>query len=103
MSEINCLSNVTKISYEIEEKADNRKKNKTKTKQNEILFFPVMDIKNKFKISNKFDKKHSEKLLEEKDKYLEVVELDDRLPEEIEEISHFNLSNIDPLNITFGM
>ena len=103
MSEINCLSNVTKISYEIEEKADNRKKNKTKTKQNEILFFPVMDIKKKFKISNKFDKKHSEKLLEEKDKYLEVVELDDRLPEEIEEISHFNLSNIDPLNITFGM
>ena len=103
MSEIKRSCKITKILNEIEEKTNSPKRNKTATTSNEFLFFPLMDIKKKFKISNKFDRKHSEKLLEEKDKYLEVVELDDRLPEDIEEIPTYKLSNSDLLNITFGM
>ena len=100
MSEINCSHNVITILRETEEKTNCHKSYKEKAKCHKFLFFPLMDIKKKFKISNKFDKKHSEKLLEEKDKYLEEVELDDRLPEEIEENQS---TKIDPFNITFGM
>ena len=103
MTEIKRSRNISKILNGIEEKEIGPKRNKTRTKSHEFLFFPLMDIKNKFRMSNKFDRKHSEKLLEEKDKYLEVVELDDRLPEEIDESSDYKISNIDPLNITFGM
>ena len=103
MSEIKRSSNIKNILNETKEKTTCYKRNKAKTKTHEFLFFPLMDIKKKFKISNKFDKKHSEKLLKEKDKYLKVVELDDRLSDESEGNSENKLSNIDPLNITFGM
>ena len=103
MSEIKRSSNISKILNKIEEKTNSYKRNKTATTSNEFLFFPLMDIKNKFKISNKFDKKHSEKLLKDKDKYLKAVELDDKLPEDIEEIPIYKISKTDPLNITFGM
>ena len=101
MTEIKHSNNIINDLDEIEEKTNNLKGNKSKS--NEYLFFPVMDIQNKFKISNKFDRRHSRKFLEEKDKYLEVVEIDDKLPEEIEENSIYEISKIDPLNITFGI
>ena len=102
MSEIKRSRNIIKILKEIEEKPNSHKSNKVKTKSNDFLFFPEMDIENKFKISNKFDKKRSEKFLEEKDKCLEVVELDDKLPEEFGESRIYKIEKIDPLNITFG-
>ena len=103
MSEIKRSRNIIEILNEIEEKKNDYKRNKFRPKSQLFLFFPLMDIKNKFKMSNKFDRKHSKKLLEEKDKYLEVVELDDRLPEEIGESPINKFVEIDPLNITFGM
>ena len=103
MSEIKRSRNIIEILNEIEEKKNDYKRNKFRQKSHLFLFFPLMDIKNKFKMSNKFDRKHSKKLLEEKDKYLEVVELDDRLPEEIGESPINKFVKIDPLNITFGM
>ena len=101
MTEIKSSNNIINVLDEIEEKTNNLKGNKSKS--NEFLFFPVMDIQNKLKINNKFDRRHSRKFLEEKDKYLEVVEIDDKLPEEIEENSIYEISKIDPLNITFGI
>ena len=102
MSEIKRSRNIIEILNEIKEKTNIHTKNKTKSNSQEFLFFPVMDIKNKFKICNNFDKKNSKKFLEEKDKCLERVELDDRLPEEIEENLIYKIAKIDPLNITFG-
>ena len=102
MTEIKRSRNINKILNEIEEKTNNYKRNKTETKSHEFLFFPLMDINKKFKISHKFDQKHSEKFLDEKDKCLEVVEIDDKLPEEMEESRIDKLSKNDPLNITFG-
>ena len=102
MSEVKHSRNIIKILNPIKEKINKKKRSKTKTKSHEFLFFPVMDIKKKFKISNKFDKKHSEKFLEEKDKYLEVVELDDKLPENEESLA-YKISNIDLLNFSFGI
>ena len=101
MTEIKSSNNIINVFDEIEEKANNLRGNKSKS--HEFLFFPVMDIQNKFTISNKFDRRHSRKFLEEKDKYLEVVEIDDKLPEEIEKSSIYEISKIDPLNITFGI
>ena len=103
MSEIKRSRHIIKIINEKGKKANSHKMNKTNSKFHEFLFFPLMDITKKFKISNKFDEKHSKHLLEEKDKYLEVVELDDKLPEDIEEIASYKISKIDPLNITFGI
>ena len=103
MTEIKRSRNIVEIMNVVEEKESDCKRNKPRTKSHEFLFFPLMNIKNKFKMSNKFDRKHSKKLLEEKDKYLEVVELDDRLPEEIGESPINKFVKIDPLNITFGM
>ena len=103
MTEIKRSRNIIEIMNGIEEKVSDFKRNKSRTKSQEFLFFPLMNIKNKFKISNKFDEKHSEKLLQEKDKYLEVVELDDRIPEEIEERPFNKISKNDPLKFTFGM
>ena len=103
MSEIKHSRNIIEILNEIEEKENAHKRNKTRTKSQGFLFYPLMDIKKKFKISNKFDEKHSEKFLEEKDKCLEEVELDDKLPEEINESSEYKIMKFDPLNITFGM
>ena len=103
MTEIKRSRNIVKIMSEIKEKKNNLKINKTKSISHEFLFFPLMDIEKKFKISNKFDKKHSEKFLKEKDKFLEIVELDDKLPEEIEESPIYNISTIGLLDFTFGM
>ena len=97
---IKQLRNNIKTLNEIEEKTKIHKNNKSKPKNKEILFFPLMDIKNKFKISKIFDEKNSAKLLEEKDKYLEEVELDDKLPEGS---PTYKITKIDPLNITFGI
>ena len=108
MNKIKHFINIIEISNETEEKTNNHKKNKKNKKNksnpdpNEFLFFPLMDIETKFKLSNKFDKKHSEKFLEEKDKCLGAVELDDKLPEEIGEGPFYKISNIDLLNFTFG-
>ena len=102
MSEIKHSRNIIKILNEIEEKKNSNKRSKIRPKSHSFLFFPVMDIEKKFKISNVFDEKNSEKFLEEKDKYLEVVELDDTLPEEIGENPIYKMTKIDPLNITFG-
>ena len=106
MNEIKCSINIIDISNESSEKTNNHKKNKKNTsnsKSNEFLFFPLMDIETKFKLSNKFDKKHSEKFLEEKDKCLGSVELDDKLPEEIGEGPFYKISTIDLINFTFGI
>ena len=103
MTEIKRSRNIVEIMNVVEEKESDCKRNKPRTKSHEFLFFPLMNIKNKFKMSNKFDEKHSEKLLQEKDKYLEVVELDDRIPEEIEERPFNKISKNDPLKFTFGM
>ena len=51
MSEIKCSRNTIKISNEQEEKSNNCKKNKKRFKSHEFLFFPIMDIKKKFKLS----------------------------------------------------
>ena len=103
MSEIKHSRNIIEILNEIENDSNKHKRSKTKSKFNGFLFFPLMDIDKKFKISNKFDKKHSKKFLKEKDIFLEVVELDDRLPEEIGESQNYEISNIDLLNFTFGI
>ena len=103
MTEIKRSRNIIKILNEIEEKAINDKKNKPKSKSHEFQFFPVMDIKKKFQICNIFDKKNSKKFLKEKDKCLEVIEIDERLIEKIEESRTYKITKIDPLNITFGM
>ena len=103
MSEIKRSRNIITVLKEIEEKKNTQKRNKVRAKSHDFLFFPIMDIKKKFKLSNKFDEKHSQVFLEEKDKYLEEVELDDRLPEEIKESSIYKTSKIDLLNLTFGM
>ena len=102
MTEIKRSRNIIQILGEIEEKEKIHKRSKTKSISHEFLFFPLMDIDKKFKISNKFDKKHSEKFLEEKDKYLDVVELDDKLPENEESLA-YKISNIDLLNFSFGI
>ena len=102
MTEIKHSRNIIQILNEIEEKEKIHKRSKTKSIPHEFLFFPLMDIDKKFKISNKFDKKHSEKFLEEKDKYLDVVELDDKLPENEESLA-YKISNIDLLNFSFGI
>ena len=102
MSEIKRSRNIIEILNEIEEKANDDTKNKIKPNSKEFLFFPLMDIKNKFKICNNFDKKNSQKFLEEKDEYLQRVELDDRLPDEIKKSLAYKIIKTDPLNITFG-
>ena len=96
MNKIKLYPNTIEVVNETEENA-----NKTKSKSHEFLFYPAMDIQKKFKISNKFDRKHSEKFLQEIDRYLEVVELDDRLPEEFDESSISKIDKINPLNLTF--
>ena len=103
MTEIKRSTNNIKISNEIEEKEITAKKNKPKSKSHEFQFFPVMDIKKKFRISNKFDKKNSKKFLKEKDKCLKVIEIDDRFPEKMEENQIYEITKADPLNITFGI
>ena len=102
MTEIKRSTNIIKILNEIEEKEITAKKNKPKSKSHQFQFFPVMDIKNKFQVCNKFDKKNSKKFLKEKDKCLKVVEIDDRLPEKMEENKIHEIAKADPLNITFG-
>ena len=54
---IKQLRNNIKTLNEIEEKTKIHKNNKSKPKNKEFLFFPLMDIKNKFKISKIFDGK----------------------------------------------
>ena len=103
MTEIKRSRNIINILNEIEKKEDNHKKNKQKSKSHEFQFLPVMDIKTKFKISNKFDRSHCRNFLEEKDKCLESIIVDDRLPEKIGESPVYKISKIDPLNITFGI
>ena len=102
MTEIKHSRNIIKVLNEIEEEAISNKKNKPKSKSHEFQFFPVMDIKTKFQICNKFDKKHSKKFLKEKDKCLEAIEIDEKLIEKIEENRIYKITKIDPLNITFG-
>ena len=101
MNEIRRSRNIITILNEIDEKTNSLKKIKTAKNSHEFLFFPVMDIKNKFKISNKFDRRHSKKFLQEKDECLEVVELDDKFSE-IQESPTYKIPKINPLNITFG-
>ena len=103
MTEIKHSRNIINILNEIEEKEIEQIKKKPKSKSLEYQILPNMDIKTKFKISNKFDKRHSKKFLEEKDKCLEPVKIDDRLPEEIEKTQTYKIAKMDPLNITFGM
>ena len=62
--------------------------------------YNILFNKNKFKMKNDFDKKHSKIILNEKDKYLQPVNLDDSLSDEEDE-------NVDVLNrisgkFTFG-
>ena len=102
MTEIKHSRNIINILNEIEEKENNYKKNKPKSKSHEYQF-PVMDIKTKFRINNNFDKKNSKKFLKEKDKSLKPIKIDYRLPEEIGENPIYKISKNDPLNITFGM
>ena len=108
MSEIKHSRNIITIMNEIKEKNEEKEnensiqKNKERKKSHDFLFFPMMDIDKKFKLNNAFDRRHSKEFLEEKDKYLETVELDDRLPEEIGETPLYKTSKIDLLNITFG-
>ena len=103
MTEIKPSKNISNILNEIEKKENEHIKIKPKSKSLEYQFLPNMDIKTKFRICNKFDKKNSKKFLKEKDKCLEAVQIDDRLPEEIRESSIYKIAKIDPLNITFGM
>ena len=103
MTEIKRSQNIINILNKIGEKEDNHRKNKPKSKTHEFRFLPVMDIKTKFRISNKFDKKNFQKFLKEKDKCLESVKIDDRLQEEIGENQIYKIAKINPFNITFGM
>ena len=70
---------------------------RSNTQYNQI-FNDLFD-ENKFKIRNDFDKKHSKVFLNEKDLYLQSINLDDYLSDEDEDVEFLN--RISP-KFTFG-
>ena len=65
------------------------KKTAQSNNQYNQMFKDLFD-ENKFKIRNDFDRKHSKEFLNEKDKYLRPVNLDDFLSDEDEKIETLN-------------
>ena len=72
--------NINNNNLKTEEKTNDYKKNDEKQKNNDtnlLLFERLLNNKNKFKLDNNFDTVNSQKFLNEKEKYLSEIIIDD--------------------------
>ena len=66
----------------LKEKLQNLFESESRAIKSNIHLYEVLFDKNKFKIRNDFDRKHSKEFLKEKDKCLKPVDLDDFLSDD---------------------